>query len=415
MKRGWLWTAVAVTAVALVLRAWGLAQQTPTTDDLAAAFSAGNWVLHGLAGPLTPFHPHLRDFLVYASLGLFGPTAAGLKGWSVLLGALCVPLTGALVWRLSRNEVATVLAAALVAVDGVMIDYSRQAIQEMHSVFFLLVGTYLVVEAIVRGPSRSWRWLLPVAGVAFGLGTAAKFYAIPLLLAAAGWLLWGCWKRRRWDEALFVVTSLALVSFVTFFLTYAPWFGRGYAMGDWFAYQGALLESMVTHARTSGFLMYDKALAWFVQPFVGFADFAVSPDGAPHLSVATGNPIVWLAVLPAVVYSLVVKRSRTGHRILQTFFWASYLPLALSARPVWVLSSVAVLPFAFAIVALAAADVGKRHGRWIVATYAALAVVGSLLLYPLAVGKAFDTAYLRPIVSRMGPYADPATHRGVVP
>lgn len=405
MKRGVAWALLAMTLAGLLLRVWGVLGQPPFVDDVAVALSAGNWVQHGQAGPSMPFHPRLRDALVSVSLGLFGPSALGVKGWSLLFGALCVPLVGLLVWRLSKNATATLLAAGLVAVDIVQIGYSRQAIQETQTAFFVLLGTWLVVEAVVAGPSRRWRWLLPVAGLAYGLGVASKFYAIPPLLVSLAVLLWGSWKRRRWDEALFAVIALVGVSFLAYLLTWAPWFGRGYSIGDWVVYQRAMIESMVTHTRDYGFVKFDEPALWFIRPFTGYADFAVTPDGSGHLSVATGNPLVWLAVLPAVAYSLIVKRSRKSHQLLQAYFWAMYLPLAVTSRPIWVLSSVAVMPFAFAILALVAADVGRRFGRGIVYGYAAVALVTSLALYPLAIGRSLDFEYLQPIVRQMGDYA----------
>ncbi len=415
MTRRTAWLLVAIVVVAFGLRVWGLSAQTPTSDDLGVAYSAGNWVNHGQADPIMPDHPRLRDFMVAASLALFGPTALGLKGWSLLLGTLCVPLIAGVVWRLTKNPIATLLAAVLLAVDGVSVDYSRQAIQEVHVTFFLLLGTYLVVTAIVKGPARSWRWLLPLAGVAFGLGTASKFYAIPPLLVSVAWLLWDCWKRRTWEDALFVVTSLVGVSFLVYFLTYAPWFGRGYGLWDWVLYQRAVIEAMVTHTRDFGFVKFPEPSMWFVQPFTGFADFVVDPSGAPHLAVATGNPLVWLAVLPAVVYSFVLKRRRGGHQILQSYLWAGYLPLALSPRPVWVLSAIAVVPFAIALVAMVVADIGRRVRSWIPYAYVAVVVVTSLLLYPLAIGRALDVPYLKPIVAQMEDAASQAQSGGGAP
>lgn len=404
MSRRLLVALALITVAAAVLRMWGIAHQVPTPDDLGVGYTAGNWVLHGQPYPSLPFHPHLRDFLEYCTLALFGKGAWGLKLPSMLLGTLSVPLLGLMVWRMSRNEMAAIAASVLLAVDGVHVDYSRQAIQEVQASFFLLLGAYLVVEALVRGHSRSWRWLLPAAGVAFGLGTASKFYAIPALVVSIALVVGEAWKRRHLDDAVFGVTALGVVAFGVYVLTFAPWFGRGYGVFDWIAYQRGMLEAMVTHTRSYAFTLYPEPAQWFVQPFTGYADLAVDPAGSPHLAIATGNPLVWLAVLPAAAYSLWLKRARRSHQIVQAYFWAGYLPLALSARPVWVLSSVAVLPFAFALVALVAADIGRRFGARIVIGYLAVAVVTSLALYPLATGDALKYAYLRPVVERMGSY-----------
>ncbi len=404
MSRRALFTLVVVTVLAFGLRAWGLGQQVPTGDDIGVALSADHWVLHGQTGPSVGYHPRLRDALTYLSLGLFGPTAIGLKGFSLLLGTLCIPLTGLIAWRLTRNPVVLLIAATLLAFDGASIDYSRQAIQESQTTFFILLGTWLALEATVRGLDGPQRWLVPLSGLSFGLGVSSKFYALPPLVVSVVILLLASRKRRRWDESMFVAASLVGVPALVYLLSYAPWFTRGYGLWDFIVYQRALMESILTHSRTWGFIKFDEPALWFVQPFMGFADFVVDPQGVGHLSVAAGNPLVWLMVLPAVLYSLIVKGHRRSHQLAQAYFWVSYLPLALSPRPVWLLSAIPIVPFAILIVSLVLADLGTRYGmRWVY-LYLTAVVVTSLALYPLAVGRALDFGYLRPIVERMGAY-----------
>ncbi len=89
---------------------------------------------------------------------------------------------------------------------------------------------------------------------------------------------------------------------------------------------------------------------------------------------------------------------------LLLLFWVSYLPLALAARPIWLLSSVAVLPFAFSLVGrFLSLSVPRAEGRWLL-VYLGLALVIGLLLYPMAVGRALDFEYLRPLVARFNPH-----------
>jgi hypothetical protein len=70
-----------------------------------------------------------------------------------------------------------------------------------------------------------------------------------------------------------------------------------------------------------------------------------------------------------------------------------------------VLSSLAVTPFAFALVALAAADL-VRERRWRVGVGLGLAAVllVSLLMYPMSIGKGWHYGYLRPLVVKFIPH-----------
>lgn len=393
--------------LAAALRLYGIGSQVPTGDDMAVAIGGRSWVVHGLQDPLVAYHPPLRNLLEFVSTWLFGHGAIGVKGWSLLLGTLSVPLLALIVDRLTRNRLAAGLAAGLLAIDIVHIDYSRQAIQEVHTTFFMLLGVWLVVEVLACGDVFRWRWLLPLAGLAFGLAVASKPHGLPPLLVSAGLLLWWAWRRRRGTEAVFVLASLLLLPALVYFLTYLPWFSRGYGLVEWFGLQRWAATTTVVHSKPLiGYLAFDRPELWFVRPFMGYVDTVVSAAGTRQVAVAVGNPLVWMAVLPAAAYSLYFKRGQRSHQVLQLLFWGSYLPLALSPRPVWVLSANAVTPFAFAILGVVLADLVPRVGARAVYAYAAAAVLAAAALYPLAIGRALEYPHLDSIVGMMGDYAN---------
>lgn len=390
-----------VVAAGAVLRLAWLGSQAPTSDEVQVVWTGANYVLHGQPYPIMPFHPVLRNLLVFVSVKALGSTALGTRAFSLLFGTLLIGVVGLFVRRATRDDRAGLFAAALVAVDVVMIDFSRQAIQEVHAAFFMVLGAWLVVEAL-RGETRRWRWLVPLGGVAFGLGVASKYYAIPALLLSLALLLTAAWKRRRADEAVLAAVSLGPLAFLVYLLTYLPWFRRGYDLPEWVRFQLATVDSMITHTKPAvGWLANNRPALWFVRPFYGQADFAMTPAGQ-QLSVAAGNPLVWLAVLPAVAYSLIDSEQRRRDALLLAFFAAAYLPLALSLRPIWMLSSTAVFPFAAAVLGSVASGLCRRFGMRLVLVYGCTVVVTSLLLYPLAIGKALEFPYLRPAVARLG-------------
>ncbi|MCP4657968.1 MAG: hypothetical protein GY856_21375 [bacterium] len=90
--------------------------------------------------------------------------------------------------------------------------------------------------------------------------------------------------------------------------------------------------------------------------------------------------------------------------VLQLLFWISYLPLAFSPRPVWVLSSIAVTPFAFGLVGRFLSRVNSRRLSHGLVMYLVCTLLVSVLLYPMATGRAWDSPYLRPLVARFNPH-----------
>jgi len=405
--RKFLYMLVAIVAVGAILRLGWIGSQAPTGDDVMVAVTATNYVANGQPNPTEPFHPVLRNLLVYASMMVFGGSPLGVKGFSLLLGTLLVGVTGLFVRRAARDERAGLFAAGLVALDIVQIDYSRQAIQEVHTAFFAMVGAWLVVEALRAEDTRSWRWLLPLAGVSYGLGVASKFYALSTLVLSIGLLLASSWKRRKYDEVLLTGAALVPLPFTVYLLTYVPWFRRGYGIAEWVTFQRATMSAMTTHTKAPvAYLAYNKAAMWFLQPFYGYADVATTAAGQMQLSVAVGNPLVWLAVVPATLYAVIVPGQRRRDAILLAYFATAYLPLVLSSRPIWMLSSVAVFPFAAGVLGSVAAALTRRASRRVVWAYVAVVIATSLLLYPLAIGRALRFPYLQPIVARMGDYVN---------
>jgi dolichyl-phosphate-mannose-protein mannosyltransferase len=399
----------AITLVGLVVRAWGLSGQAPLADDWAAAISADRFVEGGEIAPLMWHHPRLRDLLVYASMAAHGRTKLGFVLPSLVAGSLSIPVLGLLGRRIA-GPVAGLLAAGLVALDPLHVDYSRQAV---HDVYMSLFGAAGVLLAHLY--ARSGRKLaLAAAGVVFGLGLASKWALLAPLAVVATWLLAREARALRDPtsrhaaaaRAAFVVAALGVVPAATYALTWIPWFAHGRDLADWVTLQRAMAAEARQH---TGFNPYDlelphHAVLWFLRP-VWFADVAFGPEG-PVALVAVTNPIVWLPTLPAVL--LLARRARRPEDVLVTaLFAATWLPFALAGRPIWLHSALAVLPFSLLVVATAATHLagdGPR-GRLRLGLYAGLVLASSAPLLLLATGDASRLAPLQAVVESFRPDA----------
>lgn len=407
--RRFLWALAAVTLVAALLRIQGLAAAPPTSDDFGVVTSAFEFVRRGFYGPTMWQHPKLRDLLTYLSLDWFGPTVAGLKGASLLLGTLSVPVLGLLGRRLFASGGIGLLAAFFLAVDPVHIDFSRQAIQEVQVPFFSLLG---LLVALYYRPGRPLPLL--ICGVLFGLGLAGKWYVIfpmAVTLASLAWRV-RCqpdWSRRdKWGETALLLAALTLLPATVYLLTYLPWFVQGgHDLSDWVTVQLIMVRENLVHQGFNTYLMENSSrpALWFLKP-VAWADFVLAGP-TPTVWIAVSNPFVWLLTLPAVGLMTYrgIKERREGLLFLAAIFWASYLPLALAKRPIWVNTSFAVTPFAFLAVAYAVVAVTRqrRHGLRLVGAYLALVLLAAVPLYLLATGAGFDNALLHPLVEGFRP------------
>jgi dolichyl-phosphate-mannose-protein mannosyltransferase len=362
----------AVVLAALALRAAGLSGQPLVPDDGAVGQTAVNFVEQGWPEPTMWNHPRLRDLLVYASIQALGPGPWGLKLWSVLLGALSVPALAALVLLLTGSAGAAALAAGLLAIDPLHVDFSRQAINDVYLSAFPVAA----IAALLRyRETRAPAWVA-AAGVALGLGLASKWSApfpvgvaavlvlVPALREAEGW------RARTAELALFAGCLVALPAAI-YLLTFAPWFSRGHGLVEWLRLQGAMARETATHVGYAGTKLPGypgeivSALRWFVSP-TWYVDYIPPPPPTPPTEgifvVALGNPLSWLATLPAAAWAgwRAWRERDAAAGWLLALFLAAYLPFVLVPRPVWPNSALAVLPFQAALVGWAAWRLHRR-------------------------------------------------------
>lgn len=402
---------IAILLLGAVLRLYGIGSQPPITDEVQVAYSAANYVEDGQFGPTMPYHPPLRNIVVYLCIKIFGPGAMGLRGPSLLMGIASAAVLGLLVMRLTGSGLAAALAMFLLSIDPVHITFSRQAIQEVHTAFFFLLGTLMFFMKYAPSPNKAssegrGRVYMALSGVCFGLGLASKSHALfPLLVCIAYAIYMGRKEKLPTHARVEDILWLTLLPFTVFLLTYIPWFQRGYGIAEWIYMQRSLFGFMVSHAGNPMDSMIDiRPALWFIKPFMGYGSFT-QYGGESYVTVAMGNPVIWLSVLPSTVY-LIAKgtRNRQGDFLLIGLFLVSYLPLAVSSRPIWLLSSIAVTPFAFAIVGLVLAQIEKPLARRFLYAYLLLAFIISMLIYPMSVGKGWEYQHLRPFVERLNPH-----------
>ncbi|HUL58078.1 MAG TPA: phospholipid carrier-dependent glycosyltransferase [Anaeromyxobacteraceae bacterium] len=383
---------VALTALGIAVRTVHLGDQPVTPDDADVGQTARNFVETGWPEPTMWNHPRLRDALVDASLDALGRGPWGLKAWSVLLGALTVPAAAWLAFLLTGSGGAAAILGLLLALDPLHVDFSRQAINDVYLGFFPVAA---VAAAWRYRATRRTGWLV-LAGALFGLGLASKWSALLPLAVTAAVLARDVARtrgsaRERSAEVAFAASCLVVLPLAVYLATFLPWFGRGYGLTDWLGFQRSMAVETATHVGYAGTKRpgYAGELVgawrWFVSP-AWYVDRTLAADrgGEGAFLVGIGNPVTWLVVWPSLAYAgwCAWRRRDAAAAILAALFLASYLPLVATARPIWTNTALAVLPFAMALVAFAAARLGALRPRLVGAWLAAAVLAGALLWFP---------------------------------
>ena len=196
------WIVAGLTALAAALRFSTLGLQSYHHDEIVTAsriLRDGFWHAMSAVG-FSESAPPLYYVLAWLWTQLTGTGEFGLRSVSALAGVATVPVAYLIAVEL-RGRRAGIAAAALVAVNPMLLWYSQEA--RAYALFALLTAVSLLyfVRALDRGRRRDFTgW-----GIASALALATHYFAVFPVAAEALWLL-----RRRGRASLAGLWIVAL-------------------------------------------------------------------------------------------------------------------------------------------------------------------------------------------------------------
>ncbi len=299
------WIVAGLTALAAVLRFATLGLQAYHHDEIVTASRVlRGGFFHAMdAVGFSESAPPLYYALAWVWTQVTGTGEVGLRSLSAVAGVATVPVAFLLGQEL-RGRRAGLVAAALVAVNPMLLWYSQEARAYALLVLLCTLSLLYCVRALRRGGRRE----MALWGLFSGLALATHYFAFFLLAVEVVWLL-----RRRGRECLsglgiFLSFALALLplAYHQMSLAHAEWIGN-FSLGH------RLAETAMTF-------------------FVGeTADLIARPE-RPELAAV---PIV----LGVAALGLLVVRGRREERR------AAAIPLSLAAAAIGIPLLLAVMPY----------------------------------------------------------------------
>ncbi len=187
--------------VAAAFRLWGLGSAETFHDEGAYAFRAigyldflsnesqttpVQWFRDGALPNWTKLsfhdHPPLYFLTVHIFSAIFGDNLFALRLPSAIAGILSVILIYLILRRITKNEYAGILAAALLAVNNLHILMSRSLMMESMLILFILAAIYAFI--LFLEDKKRWFWL----GLSMGLVALTKYtgaFLVPVFLLYA--------------------------------------------------------------------------------------------------------------------------------------------------------------------------------------------------------------------------------------
>ncbi len=214
-RSGALWVLAALTALGIAIRFASLDVQSYHHDEVitAARVIPGNFADMLRAVANSESNPPLYYVLAWGWAKLFGAGEVGLRSLSALFGAVTVPLVYCIGRELASRR-AGLIAAALVAVNPMLIWYSQEA--RSYALLVLLCAASLLFFARALR-TRSGRDLA-LWGLLSALALYSHYFAFFAVGIEALWLLVAL--RSRWRVVLpavgcVAVAGLALAPLIT--------------------------------------------------------------------------------------------------------------------------------------------------------------------------------------------------------
>lgn len=404
----------AVVLVAMVLTTFRLGMIGEIYFDEVFYVAEARGLLDPGQATRTGRHPPVGTWLIAAGIALFGDHPVGWRLPGALAGGLTVGLVYLLVRRLTNGRGPALLAAALLALDGVFLTQARIAMLDIYLVMFIVAGAWLVVVDRQRRTAPrtdadpGGHGALIGAGVVLGLAAATKWSGLlalaTVVLLVIGWE-WMALRRRASGRGavarsgLTIGLALGVVPITMYVLTWLPWMAGPTPPGpaptaaaasseaaDDPLGDASPLTALVDHHRAlidfhltleSTHRYRTSPATWSVQsrPILmrsercdldGFDrdDEPCDQPGVGRRIVGVGNLALWwtgLLALP-ILAGAAIRRDWRAVTVLALVL-GQYLPWLLSGRLVFSFYALVLAPFVATGVALAT-EVVDPPWRW---------------------------------------------------
>lgn len=291
-------------------------------------------------------HPPFGKWLIGIGIKLFGNNEFGWRSSSALFGSASVLLIYLITKRLFKSEFLALLAAVLMAVDGLSLVMSRVALLDIFLMFFILLTFHFLLKENYG-----------LSGMAIGLGLSTKWSAaflIPILL-----LLTIKIKEVNLSQILKRVGQFIFLPMAIYFTSWIGWFisDKGWARNSgsnpitslWnyhleiLNFHTNLVETHSYSANPWSWLVLGRPTSFYYQS----GNSCGAAECAQEI-LALGTPILWWSAVIAVGITLgfYINTSNRSAEIVLAGFAGTYLPwFIFQDRTMFYFYSITTLPF----------------------------------------------------------------------
>lgn len=317
-KKTWVILAILII-LSFTLRIWHLGSISEQIFDEVYFVKFAQDYLSGTS--FFDIHPPLGKLIIALGIKIFGDTPFGWRIMPAIFGTLLIPL-GYLTGKEICSKTVGLLVAIILALDGMLLVYSRTGLIDIFLIFFVLLSFFLFLKF---ADTKKLLFLI-LAGISLGLATSIKYIGglvfltfvliiivkkIPLRL-----------NLRKFIIFLIIIPILIYLSFFLFNFSLKNFWGQV------FEWHWQSLNYNIT--LKEGHPYASKWWGWFLllRPiWLYFKDLGGTLIGINGL----GNPLAWwssIAIVPLLIWGT-YKGYKNHLIILGSFlifliFWAPF-------------------------------------------------------------------------------------------
>ena len=304
-------------------------------------------------------HPPTAKLLISVGVAAFGYEPWAWRLAPALAGTLLAPVFLLLAWQVLPTRRGALLATGLLLADGVYLVQSRVAMTNVFAVLFQLLAALLVLR--VSTTERLSAARMSAAGLALGLALSTRwtslwawgFLGLVFVALRVRWRLETS-AAPRWTtarEAGLAVLAFGLIPAAVYYASYIPWMLQSHPPASVLFPKEAILLLLQGRGPLVDLALQQKAIwdyhsqlsathhyfsPWWTWPWLYRPTwyFWWSGEQTVRGILALGNPAIWWASVPAVLWALVTGvRERDPRRLFAgAGFCLLYLPWGLSPR-----------------------------------------------------------------------------------
>ncbi len=399
-------------------------------DEIYHARTALEMIEHRNIYEIT--HPPLGKILISIGIRIFGMVPFGWRFMGTLTGVLMLPVMYILSKRITKRTLFASIATVLFALDFMHFAQTRIATIDSFSVFFILLMFLFMFDytSMNFNQEKLYKTFLPLglSGIFFGLGASTKWLCLYAGAGLAVLLFYTLYLRYREYEAarlkladnaagkyagfyrnvvdtyyyklfltlLFCILMFIVVPLIIYFLSYIPYTKITDNPYDFAKILGnqSYMWNYHSHLKTAS--PHPFASRWYTWIFdirpVYFFQGKGYPDGILSSMSTFGNPMIWWALVPAVLALVILRTSkvRFGHALTFTAIagLSNIVPWFFISRETYIYHYFACVPFVILTITIAMKYLFEKwkYGKYFVVLYLLLVLAAFIAFYPFITG-----------------------------